>query len=32
MVMVNRQKSRWEVKVYADEKPIFLKGAWHLKC
>jgi len=27
MVMVNHQKSRWEVKVYADEKPIFLKGA-----
>jgi len=24
----NRQKSR--LKVYADEKPTFLKGVWHL--
>jgi len=26
----NYQKSNWKV-TYADEKPTFLKGAWHLK-
>jgi len=27
----DRQKSRWKVKIYADDKPTFLKGAWLLK-
>jgi len=26
----NRQKSRWKVRIYSDEKLPFLKGAWHL--
>jgi len=31
IVFNHHQKLRWKVKIYIDEKLIFLKGVWHLK-